>query len=170
MCICPRGERHLAMFFELPEKTCEATPGGVPLSADECDAIMPDVLFPGKFILATDGAGAYQSVAHPSRVAYHTEGEDPDSFNKARYEKHYKKLKLSHAIVSHSAERWATVDKVQYIGTRGARRTINIKKGTQIVDGLWPELRGGMPDPVHTKDWNRCRSRGPRHMERCAEL
>ena len=140
----------------------EATAGGVPLSADECDDILPVVLYPGKYILATDGAGAYQSVAHPSRVAYHTEGEDPDSFKKERYEKYYKKLKLSHVIVSHKAEQWATVDKVQYIDSRGVRRTIPLKKGTQIVDGLWPELRGGMPDSVHTKDWNRCRTRVPR--------
>ena len=113
---------------------------------------------------------AYQSVAHHYRVAHRTEREDPESFNETRCEKHHKTLKFSHAIVSHSAEQWATVDKMQYIGPRGARRTINIKKGIQIVDGLWPELRGGMPDPVHTKDWNPCRSRGPRHMERCAGL
>ena len=32
MCICSRDERHLAMFFELPEKACKATAGGVSLS------------------------------------------------------------------------------------------------------------------------------------------
>ena len=90
--------------------------------------------------MATDGAGAYhQSVAPPSRVAYHNkEGVDAEAFSKKRYEKYYKKLKLSHVIVSHKAEQWAVVDKVQCIGPRGARKTIELKKGTQLVDGLWP--------------------------------
>ena len=28
ICICPRGERHLAMFFELPERTARPPPAG----------------------------------------------------------------------------------------------------------------------------------------------
>ena len=161
ICICPRGERHLAMFFELPDKTCEATASGVSLTAEECDNILPDVLYPGKYILATDGAGAYQSVAPPSRVAYRTKkGESNVAFSKQRYEKYYKKLKLSHVIVSHKAEQWAAVDKVLCIGPRGARKTIQLKKGTQLVDGLWPELRESIPDPVHTRDWDRRRKYG----------
>ena len=131
------------------------------MTAEECDSILPDVLHPGKYILATDGAGAYQSVAPPSRVAYPTKKKPGNvAFSKQRYEKYYKKLKLSHVIVSHKAEQWATVDKVQCIGPRGARKTTKLKKGTQVVDGLWPELRGSMPDPVHTRDWSRCRSSG----------
>ena len=63
-------------------------------------------------------------------------------------------------VVSHKAAQWAAVDRVQYIGPRGARRTIKLKKGTQVVDGLWPELRGSMPDSVHTRDWDRCRKHG----------
>ena len=128
MCVCPRGERHLAMFFALPEKTSEATAGGVPLSAEECDDILPDVLYPGEYILATDAAGAYQSVAPPSRMAFHTEGVGKAAFSKQRYEKHYKELKLSHVVVSHKAGQRAGVDKVQCIGPRGARKTINLKK------------------------------------------
>ena len=130
------------------------------MSAEECDDILPDVLYPGKYILATDAAGAYQSVAPPSRIAFHTEGVSKAAFSKQRYEKHYKELKLSHVVVSHKAGQRAGVDKVQCIGPRGARRTIKLKKGTQVVDGLWPELRGSMPDPVHTRDWDRCRKRG----------
>ena len=65
---CPRGERRLAMVFELPEETCEAGAGGVCVSAQEVDDILSWVLVPGRFVVLTDGAGAYQSLAPRSRV------------------------------------------------------------------------------------------------------
>jgi hypothetical protein len=34
-------------------------------------------------------------------------------FSKQRYDENYKHLQLSHGIVSHSAEQWATVGKVR---------------------------------------------------------
>ena len=112
LCIMPRGRRDLAMFFELPHKTCEAGGSGVPLKAAEWDQIGPRVLAPGPYTLLTDGAGAYQSVAPLDRVAYHTVERGPDSWSKSRYERYYKKLKLSHGIVSHKAEQWAEKDSV----------------------------------------------------------
>lgn len=33
----PNGQRHIAKVVELPEETCEAGAGGVPLSAQEAD-------------------------------------------------------------------------------------------------------------------------------------
>ena len=156
MCVSPRGQRDLAMFFELPAETCEAGAGGVPLSATECDDILSWVLVPGNFTLLTDGAGAYQSVAPMSRVSYHTEGQAASSFNQSRFEEHYKHLQLSHGIVSHDAEQWATVSRVRVISPDGKRKTLALKKGTQVVDGLWPELRSSIPDPVSSTDWERC--------------
>lgn len=116
------------------------------------------MLSPGPFTFLTDGAGAYQSVAPLNRIAYHTLGRDPDSWSKVRYESNYKNLKISHGIVSHKAEQWAEKDSVKVINAAGAIRTIKIKKGTQCVDGLWPEMRGAIPHSVHSGDWDRCLS------------
>ena len=146
------------MFFELPEETCEAGGSGVPLSAAECDSILPAILSPGPFVLLTDGAGAYQSVAPRERVAYHTNDHEPNQFSSARYNEFYKHLNISHGIVSHTAEQWAEVDRVQVVHPSGQVRWKAIKKGTQQVDGLWPELRASIPDSVHTSDWARCRT------------
>ena len=144
------------MFFEVPAKTCEATAGGVPVSAKEVDAILPYILYPGKYIVATDGAGAYQSLAPPARAANHKTGTKVSSFNKDRFVTFYKSLDLSRGIVSHSAEQWAVVDKVRVVTGRGATKIVEFKKGTQVVDGLWPELRSSIPDSVNTNDWERC--------------
>ena len=146
------------MFFELPPETCEAGGSGVPLSAEECDNILPRVLTPGPFVLLTDGAGAYQSVAPRDRLAFHTEERDPNQFSETRYRRHYESLKLSHGVVSHDAEQWSVVDSVKVITPNGHYRTRRLKKGTQIVDGLWPELRASIPDAIHTTDWENCRS------------
>jgi hypothetical protein len=56
------------MFFELPPETCEAAAGGVPITGKEADDILSWVLVPGHFVVLTDGAGAYQSLAPRSRV------------------------------------------------------------------------------------------------------
>lgn len=152
----PRGQRHLAKVFELPLETCEAGAGGVPLSAAEADAILPKIFRRGPFTVLTDGAGAYQSMAPEDRVAHHSEDQTP-SFNAQRFKTHYRRLKLSHGIVSHSAEQWATVGKVKVITPQGVHKTIKLKKGTQVVDGMWPEMRSSIPDSVHTSDWERCK-------------
>lgn len=152
----PRGQRQLAKVVELPQETCEAGAGGVPLSAAEADAVLPKLLKGGPFTILTDGAGAYQSLAPEDRVAHHTEDKAP-SFSAARFKMHYSKLKLSHGIVSHSAEQWATVGRVKVIAPSGATKTIKLKKGTQVVDGMWPEMRSSIPDAIHTTDWERCR-------------
>ncbi|CAK0889223.1 unnamed protein product [Prorocentrum cordatum] len=158
MCVCPRGQRQLAMFFELPQRTCAAGGSGVSLSGPECDEILSWVLVPGNFTLLTDGAGAYQSVAPKSRAAYSDKSKDPPRFNADRFKLHYKHLKLSHGIVSHDAEQWAVVDRVRVVRPNGRTETLHLKKGTQCCDGLWPEMRDSIPDSVHTSDWERCRS------------
>ena len=158
ICIMPRGRRDLAKFYELPHETCEGGGSGVPFSAKEWDDIGPRVLSGGNLILLADGAGAYQSVAPKDRIAYHTSEREPASWSKERYEKYYKHLEVSHGIVSHSAEQWSEKDKVKVITPNGATKTIRLKKGTQCVDGLWPEMRGSIPHAVHTGDWERCRS------------
>ncbi|CAK0820409.1 unnamed protein product [Prorocentrum cordatum] len=158
MCVCPRGQRQLAMFFELPQRTCAAGGSGVSLSGPECDEILPWVLVPGNFTLLTDGAGACQSVAPKSRAAYSDKSKDPPRFNADRFKLHYKHLKLSHGIVSHDAEQWAVVDRVRVVRPNGRTETLHLKKGTQCCDGLWPEMRDSIPDSVHTSDWERCRS------------
>ncbi len=150
MCVCPRGNRHLSMFFELPAATCPAGAGGVPLSGEEADEILSWVSVPGNFVLLTDGAGAYQSAAPESRVAHHTH-------DKVRFCEHYKHLNLSHGIVSHNAEEWAVAASVRVVGSDGRTRTVALQKGTQVVDGQWPELRGSIPDSAHSTDWDRCR-------------
>ena len=157
MCACPRGRRDLSMFFELPGRTCEAGASGCQLSAEECDDIMSWVLVPGNFVLLTDGARAYQSVAPLSRCAHRTSGVDPKGFSEVRHNEHYKHLRCSHGIVSHDDEQWAVQDSVRVVMPSGATKVIRIKKGTQIVDGLWPEMRASIPDSVHTSDWDRCR-------------
>ena len=43
-CLCPRGQRGKAKFYELPAKTCAAGGSGVPLSAPECDHVLPKAL------------------------------------------------------------------------------------------------------------------------------
>ena len=108
--------------------------------------------------MLTDGAGAHQSVAPKSRAAYSTEGKDPPRFNPERYNLHYKHLKLSHGIVSHDAEQWATVDTVRVVRSDGRTVKVTLKKGTQVVDGLWPEMRGSIPHSVRRSDWGRCSS------------
>lgn len=158
MCVCPRGQRDLAMFLELPKRTCAAGGSGVSLTAEECDDILSWVLVPGNFTLLTDGAGAYQSVAPKSRVAHSTKGQDPPRFSPERFNLHYKHLKLSHGIVSHDAEQWATVDTVRVVRPDGRTVRVTLKKGAQVVDGLWPEMRGSIPHSVHSSDWERCSS------------
>ena len=146
-----------AIFVMLPQETCEAAAGGVSLSAKECDDILSWLLVPGYFVILTDGAGAYQSLAPKYRIAHHAK-DLPVSFNKARHNEHYAHLKLSHGIVSHDAEQWAVVDKVKVVEPDGKVKVVALKKGTQVVDGLWPELRGSIPDAVNSKDWDRCLS------------
>ena len=153
----PSRQRHLA-FFYLPKRTCAAGGSGVSLTAEECDDILYWVLVLGNFTLLTDGAGAHQSVAPKSRAAHSQEGKYPPRFNLDRYNSHYKHLKLSHGIVSHDAEQWATVDTVRIVCPDGRRTTLSLKKGTQVVDGLWPEMRSSIPNSAHSSDWERCRS------------
>ncbi len=56
------------MVLELPKQTCEAGAGGVCISAEEVDDILSWVLVTGKFVVLTDGTGAYQSLAPRGRV------------------------------------------------------------------------------------------------------
>ena len=70
---------------------------------------------------------------------------------------HYKHLKCSHGIVSRDSDEWAVQDSVRVVGHAGGVKIIRLKKGTQIVDGLWPEMRSSIPDSVHSSDWGRCR-------------
>lgn len=158
LAIMPRGRRDLAKFFELPHKTCAAGGAGVPLGASECDRILSVHLAPGPYTLLTDGAGAYQSVAPHDRVAYHTEDVAPHSFSRERFEKYYQHLNISHGIVSHDDEQWAVPDKLKVVTPAGRTKTIALKKGTQCVDGAWPEVRGSIPHAVHTSDWERCQA------------
>ena len=160
MCVCPRGHRDKAMFFELPERTCAAGGSGVSLNAKECDDVLSWVLVPGNFTLLTDGAGAYQSVAPKSRASASVFSKKiPHQwFSKERHELHYKHLALSHGIVSHDAEEWVSVGRIKVVRPNGRAEWISIKKGTQIVDGLWPEMRSSIPDAVRSTDWARCRS------------
>ncbi len=46
--------------------------------------------------------------------------------------------------------------KVKVIDSTGKSSWVPLKKGTQVVDGLWPEMRESIPDSVHTSDWPRC--------------
>ena len=95
-------------------------------------------------------------MAHMDRIAYHTVDRDPDSWSKKRYELYCKDLQLSHGIVSHNAEQWSEKDSVKVITPTGATKTLKLKKGTQCVDGVWPEVRGAIPNAVHTGEWDRC--------------
>jgi hypothetical protein len=158
MVILPRGRRELAKYFELPQETCEAGGSGVSLSAKECDAILPRQLSPGPYTLLTDGAGAYQSVAPRGRLAFHTKDREPNQFSVVRHNRHYKRLNLSHGVVSHSAEQWAVVHSVKVVTETGKIKVIKLKKGTECADGVWPEMRGSIPNSVHTSDWERCQS------------
>ena len=160
MCVMPRGRRDLAVYHELPPETCAAGGAGVPLGGKECDAFLPWALGPkgSRHVLLTDGAAAYQSVAPRDRLAYHTPEHEPNQFSMRRFVKYYKHLKLSHGVVSHSAEQWAVVDRVRILTPDGKLTSRKLKKGTQCVDGLWPEMRGAIPHGVHTADWPRCQS------------
>ena len=56
-----RGNRENMVLHQLPWKTSHAEGGGVPLSGDEMDAILPKYLGKGVICL-TDGASAYEAV------------------------------------------------------------------------------------------------------------
>ncbi len=48
--------------------------------------------------------------------------------------------------------------QVKIFNHAGHAVMVPLKKGTQVVDGLWPEMRGAIPDSVHSSDWPRCQS------------
>ena len=157
MCILVRGRWASAKFYELPAETCKAGGGSVPTNATECASILSNELKPGPYTMLTDGSGAYQSLAPLDRQANYTD-EKVNQWSSERFDKYYKRLKLSHGIVSHSAEQWAVVDRVKTVLPGGRCKTIKLKKGTQVVDGLWPEMRSSVPSAVHTSDWPRCQT------------
>ena len=128
MMMC-RGDRKTIVVLQLPFKTWAAGGGGVPLSNEECDEILPYWLGKG-VIVFTDGAGPYEALpagnikCSPQRTRSDClrramaagraacdgwrprQGED-------RFRAHYRKLNLSHGVVTQSKEEWALINKIR---------------------------------------------------------
>ena len=60
-----------------------------------------------------------------------------------------KKLQLAHGIVSHKKEEWSVVGKVRVYSNAGSR-LLTLKKGTEVADGAWPELKQCVPSQLHS--------------------
>jgi hypothetical protein len=60
---------------------------------------------------------------------------------------------MSHGIVTHSKEEWSQVKEMRVWGPDGSR-TIMLKHGTQVADGIWAELKDAVPN-VHSSDHSR---------------
>ena len=72
-----------------------------------------------------------------------------------RFERLYKKLNLSHGVVSHAKEEWAIVKDVVVHDASGRSRTIQLKHGTEAADGAWTEVKSSYPTGVHSSDHDR---------------
>ena len=61
-----------------------------------------------------------------------------------RYASIYKKLELSHGIVCHNKQEWTQIGRIQ-IHKNGQSEWFDIKKGTEVADGTWAELKQSIP-------------------------
>ena len=69
-----------------------------------------------------------------------------------RFETHYKRLKLSHGVVSHKKEEWSLIKKVTIYNDSGTSDIITLKHGTQVADGARAEIAQSIPAGVHSSD------------------
>ena len=69
-----------------------------------------------------------------------------------RFEDKYKRLNLSHGIVSHKAEEWSLVKQVRVFDQRGGSRLVSLKHGTEVADGAWAEVKRAYPRQVKSGD------------------
>lgn len=166
-----RGNRSKMVVYQLPWKTSAAGGGGVPLSDAECDSFCPPHLSPG-VICFTDGAPTYEAFAAGQIVCSpncerkdclkraRQEGRETCSglrerIGRERFKQLYQKLGLSHGVVSHTAEEWAVVKEVRVWSASGRSRIIELKHGTEVVDGAWSEVKRCYPNGIKSSDHDR---------------
>ena len=156
---------------QLPWKTSEGGGGGVPLSATECDSFCLKHLT-ASVINLTDGAAPYEAFA-AGDVACSPNCNRKDCLKRAlargkakcngwrprcgraRFQEKYKHLRLAHGVVSHNKEEWSLVKKIAVTDSRGHKRTVKLKHGTEVADGTWSEIKRCYPREVKSKDHER---------------
>ena len=123
-----RANRHNMIVKQLPWKTSDAEGAGVQLSQDECDDNCVPHLGAGVINL-TDGASPYEAFAAEDVACSpncqrqdclkHAASAGRDGCHgwrpragRASFERHYKKIQLSHGIVTHKKKEWSQVKAV----------------------------------------------------------
>ena len=69
-----------------------------------------------------------------------------------RFQKHYRKLRLSHGVVSHNAAEWSTIKDARIYNSNGKSKVIQIKCGTEVADGTWAEVKSSYPYGIRSRD------------------
>ena len=153
---------------QLPWKTSAAGGGGVPLSDEECDDVIPTYLGDGAIVF-TDGAAPYEALASGA-IKCSPECTRTDCLARAaangstvcsgwrprqgrrRFAKFYQRKKLAHGVVTHKKEEWAVINSVRVHTSTGNTRVIQLKHGTECVDGCWAEMKESIPQQLSSSE------------------
>ena len=167
-----RGNRSRMVVKQMPFKSTAASGGGVPICDSEVDTLCFPHLSKGVICL-TDGAQSYEAFADGEitcspdcqRIAClnraRREGKEPQCLGsrpragRDRYNATWKPLRLSHGVVSHTKDEWATVKEITIFGPNRSCRRIKLKHGTEVADGAWGPIKRSFPDGVHSSDHDR---------------
>jgi len=167
-----RGNRANMVLIQLPWETSMAGGGGVPLSGAQCDEAVRKHFGRGAIAL-TDGADCYEAFAAGDLIcspccdrkdcleraratgsAKQCIGSRP-RHGRDRFRAHYRRLALSHGVVSHKKEEWSVVKAVRVQDKDGNVRMVKLKHGTEAADGSWDEVKTALPSSIKSADHDR---------------
>ncbi|CAK0795084.1 unnamed protein product [Prorocentrum cordatum] len=175
--VVERGNGANMVLIQLPWETSMAGGGGAPLSGVQCDEAVRKHLGRGAIAL-TDGADCYKAFAagdlicspccdrkgcleraRAARSAKQCLGSRP-KHGRERVRAHYRKLAMSHDVVSHKKE-WVLVKAVRVQDKNGNVRMVKLKHGTEAADGNWDEVKTALPSSIKSSDHDRIAEYAP---------